>query len=272
MANIIPMAGLGSRFVKEGYLLPKPLISVSGKTMIERVIESLPASDKWIFIVREQHVKEHGIDSFLKSLVPGAIVDIEENPSGQATSCMRALEYLEENDELLVASCDNSFLYDAGAFEKQKQQPGNDCIVWTFTKDKLLAEKPEAWGWILTEEDKKTIADVSIKTPVSPDPFNDHAVVATFYFKRAAQMRAAGNLMVQENFRINGEFYLDAMPIFYKKLGMSSALFDVNLYVGWGKPSDLHAYEEKEYRFAHMGEKGGLDERWMRFFSGLAKA
>ena len=41
MKILIPMAGEGSRFAKEGYVFPKPLIDVNGKPMIQRVIENL---------------------------------------------------------------------------------------------------------------------------------------------------------------------------------------------------------------------------------------
>ena len=37
---IIPMAGLGSRFSKNGIKTPKPLIRVDGKTLIEHSVES----------------------------------------------------------------------------------------------------------------------------------------------------------------------------------------------------------------------------------------
>ena len=35
------MAGLGSRFPRDKFYLPKPLIDVNGKPMIQRAIESL---------------------------------------------------------------------------------------------------------------------------------------------------------------------------------------------------------------------------------------
>lgn len=38
---VIPMAGLGRRFSKAGYDLPKPLIDVCGKPMIEVVVNNL---------------------------------------------------------------------------------------------------------------------------------------------------------------------------------------------------------------------------------------
>ena len=53
MANLIPMAGIGKRFSKEGYKLPKPLIPVSGMPMVVKAIKDMPSSNKWIFVVRK---------------------------------------------------------------------------------------------------------------------------------------------------------------------------------------------------------------------------
>ena len=41
MNIVIPMAGLGSRFVKAGFDKPKPFIDVLGRPMIVRVLENL---------------------------------------------------------------------------------------------------------------------------------------------------------------------------------------------------------------------------------------
>ena len=42
MINIvIPMAGRGSRFVKAGYQMPKPLLDIHGKHMIEVVTKNI---------------------------------------------------------------------------------------------------------------------------------------------------------------------------------------------------------------------------------------
>ena len=42
--NIMPMAGLGSRFEREGYKLPKPLIEVSKSPMFYQALNDLPES------------------------------------------------------------------------------------------------------------------------------------------------------------------------------------------------------------------------------------
>jgi HAD superfamily hydrolase (TIGR01509 family) len=54
MNIVIPMAGMGSRFKQNGYKLPKPLIDVNGKPMIQRVVENLNIEAK--FIVHEKGV------------------------------------------------------------------------------------------------------------------------------------------------------------------------------------------------------------------------
>ena len=67
--NLIPMAGEGQRFVEAGYSIPKPLIDVDGIPMVVRAANSLPDADHWIFICREEHIQDHGIDKNFE-LVP----------------------------------------------------------------------------------------------------------------------------------------------------------------------------------------------------------
>lgn len=272
MANIIPMAGTGSRFASEGYLLPKLLIQVSGKPMISRVIEALPKSDKNIFIVRKEHVEKYKLDSLIKSHIENAIIiQVEKTTEGQASTCMLAMPYLKKDEPIFIAACDNSFLYNKKKYDELVKRKDIDAIVWTFTKNKLLLENPKAWGWAVLEKDKKMIKDMSIKVSVSKNPFNDHAVVATFYFKKAMDFKKAYKLMVKENFRINNEFYVDAMPIFYKKLGKKSVIFDVDLYVSWGKPSDLYEYQKWEYLCKNnlKPKDDGEFKLWKNFFNRL---
>lgn len=247
MINLIPMAGLGTRFSNAGYKLSKPLIHVSGVPMIIKVIRDLPKADKWIFVMRQEHIN-YRVDELIKKEIPNAIIiSVKEDTEGQACTCMLAKEYLDSDEELLIASCDSGFLYNKEKFEELKKRQDVDSIVWTFTQRETLKRNPNAWGWYKLKEDNETIKDISIKLPVSNNPYNDHAVVATFYFKKAKDFIEAYNLMVKENYRINNEFYVDAIPKFLKKRNKKSIIFDVDLCVGWGKPDDLHDYEKIEF-------------------------
>ena len=47
---VIPMAGKGLRFVRDGFKTPKPLIQIDNEYMFVKVCKSIPKPDKWIFI------------------------------------------------------------------------------------------------------------------------------------------------------------------------------------------------------------------------------
>ena len=70
MNVLIPMAGLGSRFSKEGYTLPKPLINVNGKPMIQLVVENLNIDANFIYVVQKKHYEEYNLQSVLNFITP----------------------------------------------------------------------------------------------------------------------------------------------------------------------------------------------------------
>ena len=269
MANLITMAGKGKRFSDAGYLLPKPLIDINGEPMIYRVIDSLPESDKWIFVVREEHIKEHHIDAVIKRKIPDAIIEVDRDLLGGA-SIFCVEKYFEKNEEVLIASCDNAFVFDAEKFEELKKE-GNACILWTFTNDKRISRYPHSWGYTVLENDGKTIKNMSVKVPISNRPENDHAVTATFYVKSASLLYEAIRLMIEKSIKTNNEFYLDNLPIAFNLLGRKSVIFDVELYVGFGTPEELHEFESLLHRHEFSSiEKAGLDSEcvrvWEKYF------
>lgn len=244
--NLIPMAGRGQRFQEAGYALPKPLIPVAGTPMMFRVIDDLPPAEKWIFVVRREHVERYGIDVILEKKLPGAEIVVEEAPTGQLTSCLMARTHIQPNDELLIAACDSGYEYDAQRFLELRGDDSIDAIYWTFTEHNILRDRPEAWGWCELEEDGQTIRRVSVKKPISEDPFHDHAVTGTFFFRKASDFFAAAEHLMARGDMVNGEFYVDSVANDLRELGKRTVIFDVDRYMGWGRPEDLRAYEKKE--------------------------
>jgi UTP-glucose-1-phosphate uridylyltransferase len=57
MNILIPMSGTGSRFVKAGYTIIKPLVPVFEKPIIKYIIEKFSKDDNFIFICREEHLE-----------------------------------------------------------------------------------------------------------------------------------------------------------------------------------------------------------------------
>lgn len=58
MHIVIPLSGIGKRFIEAGYSDPKPLIIVEGKPIIEHVVNLFPNETKFTFICNDLHLKE----------------------------------------------------------------------------------------------------------------------------------------------------------------------------------------------------------------------
>ena len=90
---LIPMAGKGQRFIDKGYFLPKPLIMVDGKHMIEISMSSIKLDQcNLIFCVRQDHINEFAIDEILikkfgKDIV---VIPVNEITEGAVCTCLLA--------------------------------------------------------------------------------------------------------------------------------------------------------------------------------------
>ena len=88
---VIPMAGAGSRFQKAGYKLPKPLIPVLGKPMIQLVVENLTPKKyqaKFVFLVQQAHIERYHVDQLLQRVAPGCgIVPLHGSPRSRSFGC-----------------------------------------------------------------------------------------------------------------------------------------------------------------------------------------
>ena len=56
MQVVIPMSGFGERFRRAGYAVPKPLIEVDGKPVIEHVVELFPGAEDIVFVCNRDHL------------------------------------------------------------------------------------------------------------------------------------------------------------------------------------------------------------------------
>ena len=71
MNFVIPMAGHGNRFKGAGYKIPKYLIEVKGKKLLEYSLESLPLelATNIIFIALKEHQDKFDINQKIKEIL-----------------------------------------------------------------------------------------------------------------------------------------------------------------------------------------------------------
>ena len=238
--NLIPLAGSGSRFKNNGYIVPKPLLRINGKPMFVRATNSLPKANKYIFVCLENHIKKFSIDKIIKFYFPKSeIIALKRKTSGQAITCLKAIKLLKENDILTIGSCDYSMKYNQNILKKKLKN--SDLIIWTF-KNKLVVKKnPKMYGYVKTNK-KGLVTKVTCKKVVSEKPWNDHTIIGTFSFKKAKYFIDFTKKLLKNNLRVNNEFYLDTVAELCVKSGLNVKVNLVDKYFGWGTPSDLKKY------------------------------
>ena len=265
---LIPMAGAGQRFADAGYTVHKPAIMTvdratgQEKPMVVCATKDLPgvAADgsNVIYVDRNFH-KTDSVEDAIRAWYPqAAFITVDHLTEGQACTCMLAEPYLDPEQPLLIAGCDNGMDIDRDAFDALTKEC--DCIVFTYRHNEAVLANPNAYGWMIADADGN-ITGTSIKKAISDRPMEDPAVVATFWFRRAAVFIEATKKMIAENDRINGEFYVDQTVKHVLDLGYRAKIFDIDRYVGWGTPADYKGYQKTwNYFKAFMEDKNIFGE------------
>ncbi len=265
---LIPMAGAGQRFADAGYTIHKPAIMTvdratgQEKPMVVCATKDLPgvAADgsNVIYVDRNFHQTD-GVEDAIRAWYPQAsFITVDHLTEGQACTCMLAEPYLDPEQPLLIAGCDNGMDIDRDAFDALTKEC--DCIVFTYRHNEAVLANPNAYGWMIADADGN-ITGTSIKKAISDRPMEDPAVVATFWFRRAAVFIEATKKMIAENDRINDEFYVDQTVKHVLDLGYRAKIFDIDRYVGWGTPADYEGYQKTwNYFKAFLGDKNIFGE------------
>lgn len=246
--NLIPMAGAGSRFIKEGYQVPKPLILVDGLPMIIRATSNLPQGQQWIFLCRSKHLHQYPLRQILEQYYPGCrIIQVDNLTAGQASTCLLAKDYINNEDALLIGACDNDIVYDYAMWNGIINDITTTAVVFTFRNNNTVEYNPQAYGWVKVDNEDYVIK-MSVKKPISNNPINDHAVVGAFWFRYGSDFVRAAEDMIKKDIRINNEFYVDECINNAIQLGLRVKVFEIEKYICWGTPNDLRIYNYwKEY-------------------------
>lgn len=254
---IIPMAGLGQRFSKEGYTMTKPLIPVSGKSMVLQASHDLPPSKYQIFVLRADMPGLADIQEQITLQYPKVLLHVvDQVTDGQASTTLIGLDALLEavgdnHEPMTVGACDNGALYDRIAFDALQKNPDIDVIVWGARKHANAVRHPQMYGWINADQNNM-IQNISVKTPLA-SPATDPIVIGTFTFRNADILRKCIESLKQRDGKVNGEFYLDSCINDAITLGLRCQLFEVDHYLSWGTPNDLKTFEYWQQCFTQWG-------------------
>lgn len=233
---LIPIAGKGSRFPREEFFLPKPLILIDDKTIIEWTMDSIDYSDcNLIFIVREEHVLEFSIDSFLRSKFGNdiQIISTEKVTDGSVCSC-RLAEHLIDNDLPLIIHCSDIFC------EPKLNPVEIDKDVDGF----ILTFKSNNPNYSYSELD----SDNLVTRVAEKQVISNQASVGLYYFKTGHLFIKYSDQMIIQNLRTNNEFFIAPLYNLLISDGLKVTTKEVEKMHIFGTPDEYNFFTKQSLR------------------------
>lgn len=212
MKIIVPMAGRGKRMRPHTLTIPKPLLPIAGKPIVQRLVEDIAAVCKEPieeigFVIGDfgKEVEEHLIEVASSLGAVGKIYHQEE-ALGTAHAILCAQEIME--GKTIVAFADTLFRAD---FQLDDSKDG---IIWVQQVD-----DPKAFG-VVKLDAENNITDFVEK----PQEFvSDLAIIGIYYFKDGAYLRENLQYLIDNDIRDKGEYQITDALERMKKAGTKFA-------------------------------------------------
>ncbi len=240
MKVVVPMAGRGSRFSERGISTPKPLIPVGGNhPMVWWALHSLAdvSYSHIIFIALQEHDDQYAIADQLRAIMQSrgntAQIDVLLLPdvtAGQLCTVLEARQWIDTDEDVLVANCDTYIVSDLGAHIAGKPA---DChgIISTVNAP------GDRWSFARTDTSGRVV-EVAEKVRIS-----DHASTGYYYFSNGRELCALGDAMIAAGETTRGEYYV--IPVYQKMIarGWRVDISPVREMWDMGTPDSLAAFE-----------------------------
>jgi len=248
MKIIVPMAGRGSRLRPHTLTIPKPLIPIAGKPIVQRLVEGIAEVledeiDEIAFIISEDFGVE--IEAKLKeiaaSLKAKSTIYYQDQPLGTGHAIMCAKDSL--SGPAVIAYADTLFKAD---FKLDKEA---DAVMWV-----KQVENPEAFG-VIKLNDFGQITELVEK---SKDFVSDLAVIGIYYFKEVSQLKTQLEKVIEENIMHGGEYQINDG---IKKMKENGAIFkpgQVDEWMDCGNKQVTVETNSRMLKFIHQDQKEQL--------------
>ncbi|PKP03861.1 MAG: nucleotidyltransferase [Bacteroidetes bacterium HGW-Bacteroidetes-6] len=230
MKMIIPMAGMGKRMRPHTLTIPKPLIDIAGKPIVQRLVEDLSSLvdekvDEIAFVIGDfgPEVEAHLIN-IAESVGAKGHIFYQNQPLGTAHAIHCAAELLD--GKVIVAFADT--LFRTG----EKMDTSREGIIWVHQ-----VENPSAFG--VVQLDDNSMVNRFIEKPATP--VSNLAIVGVYYFREGQVLRAEIEKLLNNKLMVNGEYQLtDALENMMQQ-GSRFSVYDVEEWLDCGnKNATVH--------------------------------
>jgi glucose-1-phosphate thymidylyltransferase len=197
MKIIVPMAGMGKRMRPHTLTVPKPLIPIAGKPIVQRLVEDIArvcgeAVEEVAFIIGRFGAEvEKSLIKIAESVGAKGTIYYQDTPLGTAHAILCAKDSL--SGPLVVAFADTLFKAD---FTLDSSVPGT---IWV-----QKVEDPKPFGVVKLNEQGQ-ITDFVEK----PETFvSDLAIIGIYYFQDGDYLRDELQYLLDNDIKDKGEYQL----------------------------------------------------------------
>ena len=247
------MSGFGERFRAAGYDVPKPLIPVEGKPIVEHVVDLFPGELNFIFVCNEEHLASprYRMREILEACAPGArIVGIAPHKLGPVHAVSQVLGLLDPERPLLVNYCDFACYWSYAHFKRWITESRCDGAVPAYRGFHPHSLGTANYAYIL--EHNGWLADIREKQPFTTSRMNEFASSGTYYFARAAYFRDYARRAVDQNLSVGGEYYVSLLYRLMAGDGLRVGVYPLQHFMQWGTPEDVREYNEFSQMFRNL--------------------
>ncbi len=198
MKIIVPMAGMGKRMRPHTLTVPKPLIPIAGKPIVQRLVEDIAKVcgepvDEVAFIIGRAFgaTVEKSLVAIAESVGARGTIVYQDEPLGTAHAILCAQESL--SGPLVVAFADTLFKAD---FTLDSSVPGT---IWV-----QKVEDPRPFGVVKLNEQGQITEFVE-----KPQEFvSDLAIIGIYYFQDGEYLRRELQYLLDNDIKDKGEYQL----------------------------------------------------------------
>ena len=236
---VIPMAGNGSRFKDNGYILPKPLIDVNGKPMFKVVLDNLNLKCNYTCVVQKEHEQFYIKHKLLEQDLNMNVVELDKVTEGAACTVLLALNYINDlSKPLLIVNSDQYVEFEESCFKFCFEMLYNPIykdtmgMISTFK----VNDGSRKWSYVALDENENVVQVVE-KVPIS-----NIGTTGIYLWRHASDYVKYANRMIMNNKRYNNEFYV--APVFNEAILDDKIIKceDVKAFHSLGTPEDLLNY------------------------------
>lgn len=243
MQIVIPMSGFGERFRKVGYDIPKPLIRVNNKPLIQHVVEMFPGENDFTFICNRDHIREASFKmrKTLEELSPeGRIIEIDPHKLGPVHAVLQAIDYIDLSLPTIVNYADFSCFWNYKKFLETIKNSDCDGAIPAYKGFHPHSLKGNYYAYI--RETDKWVSDIQEKKPFTNNPTEEFASSGTYYFRSGHMMKDYFQKTIEEDLKVANEYYVSMAykPMIADKLRIQ--VYELQHFMQWGTPEDLEEY------------------------------